>query len=256
MCSRFVLASKVNPIEKELLADFSFEFHPFFSAHPGGEYPVIFDHSPTVIHRARWGLIPYWSKWKSNSHLSNPFASEIVKHPAYRLPIRKQRCLIPVNCYYAWLRINDKKQPHVVYIKDQRIFTLAGLYDEWMDKESRERVISFSIISNYANKYLSRYLQTTPVVIPPSRRTKYLKKGVPLNEVMRMLRPYETDQYNLYPVSNEVNKQGVDHKGLVQPIGERLFAEYSYKSKVYLKLEGMGSMKDNPDRKPLVIDVS
>ena len=256
MCSRYVLASGVKSLEKELLADFSFEFYPFYNAHPGGVYPVIFDHSPSSILRARWGLIPYWSKWKSNPHMSNAFVSEVVKHPAYRLPIRKKRCLIPVNCYYCWIRKESRKTPHVVYIKDQRIFTLAGIYDDWTDRQSGECITSFAMLINYPSKHLANLLGSMPVVIPPSRRTKYLKSTIPLNEVMRLIRPFETDQFNLYPVSNEINNQGVDHKGLVQPVGQRIFSEYTYQSKVYLKLEGMGSMKDNPDRKPLIMDVS
>jgi len=34
------------------------------------------------------------------------------------------------------------------------------------------------------------------------------------------------------------------------PVGERVYKEYMYVPKVYLRLDGMGSMKDNPDRKP------
>jgi putative SOS response-associated peptidase YedK len=222
-----VLASTVKAIEKELLADFTSEFHPFFNAHPGGEYPVIFDHSPTTIMRARWGLVPYWSKWKSNPYMSNAFVSELVKHPAYRMPIRKRRCLVPVNCYYAWIRKDGKKQPHVIYLKDQRIFTLAGIYDEWCDRSGDlHKVVSFAIITNYSNKRLSKFSQTMPVIIPPSRRMRYLKNDIPLNQVMRMVRTFESDLFNLYPVSMEINHQGVDHKGLVQPIGEAICGIY------------------------------
>ncbi len=70
-----------------------------------------------------------------------------------------------------------------------------------------------------------------------------------------MLRPFETDQLNLYPVSNEVDDPKATGRKLVEPAGQRVYPEYRYTEKVFLKLEGMGSMKDNPDRKPVITEM-
>ncbi|MCK5700523.1 MAG: hypothetical protein KAI29_05195, partial [Cyclobacteriaceae bacterium] len=87
-------------------------------------------------------------------------------------------------------------------------------------------------------------------IIPPGRRRKFLRPSTPLNEVRRMLRPLESDSINLYPVSSKVNDFHNNTREVVLPVGERIYKEYTYVPEVYLKLEGMGSMKDNPDRKP------
>ncbi len=258
MCKRFVLASSARAIEKEVLADFTFPFHPFYNAHHGGHYPVICDDSVTTIQQLRWGLIPYWSKWKTDSYLINVFVAESVKHRAFRLPIRRQRCLVPVNCFYSWVQHGNSKRPHVVYLKDQRIFTLAGLYDVWRDRATGESIRSFAVLVNYANMRLSKFLRAMPVVISPSRRMKYLKADVPLNEVMGMLRPFESDQFNLYPVSRDVNDPFVDHKGLVMPKGEKLFADYvySHQVKTLYKARTRVDAKENPGGKQLMIGES
>ena len=65
-----------------------------------------------------------------------------------------------------------------------------------------------------------------------------------------MLRPKESDSINLYPVSSKVNDFHDNSRDVLLPVGERVYKEFTYVPKVYLKLDGMGSMKDNPDRKP------
>ncbi len=65
-----------------------------------------------------------------------------------------------------------------------------------------------------------------------------------------MLRPSDSDTINLYPVSSSVDNFHNNKREVVMPVGERVYKEYTYSPQVYLKLEGMGSMKDNPDRKP------
>jgi len=237
MCSRYALASKVKYIEKELMADFVRTFIPFFNAHPGGTYPVILDCRPEKIQMAKWGLVPYWSKWGDMNYNYNASVMDIVKNSVYRVPIRKRRCLVPANCYYTWIRTNTAKQPHVVYIKDQRVFTMAGVYDVWQERSTAtdRSITSFAIITGLSNKRIGKFQPTMPVVIPPSRRTRYLKEGIPLNEVMRMLNPFESDLFNLYPVSTKVNNPLENSLGVLKPIGQRLYPEYTYQSKDQLR---------------------
>ncbi len=233
MCNRYVLASSVRAIEKELLADFNAPFSPFYNAHPGEYYPVVLSEDAKKIQFLRWGLIPYWSKWGNINYNYNAFVSDLVKHFAYRLPIRKKRCLVPANCYYCWIRASTGKTPHVVYIKDQRIFTMAGVYDSWRDKNSNRLIFSFSIIAGYSNKRIAKFSPVMPVIIPPSRREKYLRESIQLQEVMRMLKPLESDQFNLYPVSKKICNLTINSKEQVMPVGERLYREFTYQPKVY-----------------------
>jgi putative SOS response-associated peptidase YedK len=253
MCVRYALASKPKAIEKEFQAEFQFRFAPVFNAHVGQDLPVIaFEESKIVS--MRWGLLPHWSRTPDFKYKNiNAWSGDVVKHMLYRRPLRKQRCLVLANCYYLWVRLPDgKKQPHVVYFADQRLFSMAGLWDQWVDRDHGIHYRTFSILTTKANSRIMKFSKTMPVIITPSGRRKYLRPDLPLQEVTRLLRPYETDQVNLYPVSSKINDLNVDHRDLVQPVGQRLYKEYRYEPKVYLKLEGMGSMKDNPDRVPVI----
>lgn len=251
MCIRYTLVSKPQVIEREFQAEFSRSFHSVYNAHPGMELPVILAGDDARIEQVRWGLVPYWSKYGDGRYQQiNAFAGEVVKHPAFRIPLRLRRCLVLANCYFEWLSGPAGRVPHVVYIGDQRLFSMAGLWDIWSDPATGYHHRSFSVITTHANARLRPFLRRMPVIIPPSRRRGYLHPSTPLRDIMGMLRPLKTDLINLYPVSAEANQPGNNTRTVVLPVGERLYPEYRYVPKVFLKLEGMGSGKDNPSRQP------
>lgn len=252
MCTRFTIASNVSALEIELQAEFQFAFQKVYNAHFGMELPVICAGEEDKIVAMRWGLIPFWAKEPNlKFHNINSPARNIVKNPVYRVPIRRRRCLVLANCFFIWTYINAKhKNPYVVYDAKQRIMSFAGIWDSWINEDQSKSIESFAIITTHANKRLQKFTRQMPVIVPPGRRRKFLRSSIHLNEVMRMLRPLESDSMNLYPVSKQVNDFHNNTREVVLPVGERHYKEYAYVSKVYLKLEGMGSMKDNPDRTP------
>ena len=251
MCTRYTLASGVHAIENELQAEFQFTWQKRYQVHFGLEAPVILSEAENKLVALRWGLVPFWAREPNYKfHNINASARNIVKHNAYRVPVRRRRCLVPANCYFVWVRGQGGKQPHVVYDAGQRIMTFAGIWEEWRSADRLELIRSFAIVTTHANQRLRPYCGEMPVIIPPGRRRKYLRIHTPLNEVMRMLRPLPSDTINLYPVSGAVNNFDNNQRDIILPVGERRYKEYTYVPKVYLKLEGMGASKDNPDRKP------
>jgi putative SOS response-associated peptidase YedK len=252
MCTRYTIASGSRTIENEFQAEFQYSFEKTYNAHFGHELPVILAGEESKIVALRWGLVPFWSKEPNlKYHNVNSTARTIVKNAAYRVPVRRRRCLVLANCYYVWAKIDrEEKTPFVVYDGKQRLLSFAGIWDSWVNQEKSQVIQSFSIITAPAIKRLRPYSRNMPVIISPGRRRKYLRCSTTLMEVMRMLRPQESDSINLYPVSMKVNDFNENTREVLLPIGQRVYQEYDYVPKVYLKLEGMGSMKDNPDRKP------
>lgn len=252
MCSRYSIVSSAAALEAEFQAEFQCTHRKFYNAHFGLELPVIRSGEDDKIVSSHWGLIPYWAREPNlKFHNINALAKNIVKNHAYRIPIRRRRCLVLANCYFFWARLtNNKKVPFVVYNSKHRIMSFAGIWDIWTNSAKDKCIESFSIITTHASQRLQGYTQRTPVIIPPGRRRKFLRISTPLNEIMPMLRPSDSDTINLYPVSSSVDNFHNNKREVVMPVGERVYKEYTYSPQVYLKLEGMGSMKDNPDRKP------
>jgi putative SOS response-associated peptidase YedK len=252
MCTRFTIASGIGAIEREFQAEFQYAFQKTYNAHFGMELPVIVAGEESRIVSFRWGLLPFWSREPNLNfyHINSP-AGNIVKDPLSRVPIRRRRCLVLANCFFVWTRTGSTvKTPYVVYDGEQRLMSFAGIWDTWQNAERTRLIHSFSIITTHANKRLHMYSKSMPVIIPAARRRKYLRSSTHLNEIIYMLRPWESETINLYPVSDAVSDFQNNTREVVMPVGERVYKEYTYVPKVYLKLEGMGSMKDNPDRKP------
>jgi putative SOS response-associated peptidase YedK len=252
MCTRYTIASGAKAIEREFQAEFQYAYEKVYNAYFGLELPVILAGEESKIQRLRWGLVPYWSKEPNlKYHNINAEARNIVKHAVYRIPVRSRRCLVLANCYFTWVQQGPgRKIPFVVYDDRQRLLSLAGIWDCWSNQEQSHVIHSFSIVTAPSIKRVRPFSQRMPVIIPPGRRRKYLRLATPLMDVVRMLRPSESDTVNLYPVSSKINDFHENSREVLVPVGQRMYKEFEYVPKVYLKLEGMGSMKDNPDRKP------
>jgi hypothetical protein len=66
----------------------------------------------------RWGLVPFFSKEPTHSYSTiNARAESILGKPIFREPMRKRRCLVPVNSYFEWQTTDPdtkKKQPWAI----------------------------------------------------------------------------------------------------------------------------------------------
>jgi putative SOS response-associated peptidase YedK len=70
----------------------------------------------------------------------------VTTKPFFREPFKKKRCLMPVSGYYEWENTSDGKQPYYLTARDgSPVQTIAGLWDEWKNRETGERIKSCAI---------------------------------------------------------------------------------------------------------------
>jgi putative SOS response-associated peptidase YedK len=80
----------------------------------------------------RWGLVPYWAKdIKIGYSTFNARAEEIETKPAFRDAFQKRRCLVPLDSFYEWKKIEIGKQPYAIGLKGGGLMAMAGLWDNW-----------------------------------------------------------------------------------------------------------------------------
>lgn len=118
------------------------------------DYPIIT--ADREVQSFKWGLIPIWVKDKKQADeikrmTLNARTDTIFQKPSFREPIMKKRCIVPSTGYFEWRHEGNKKIPYYIYVKDEPIFSMAGIYDEWLDKTTGEVVKSFSIITTDPN---------------------------------------------------------------------------------------------------------
>src|SRR3989344_1685469 len=132
---------------------------------PGMHVPVITKQGPKTITLMKWGLIPFWSKDpKIGYKMINARSEGIEAKPAFRKPLRSQRCLIPTSGFYEWKHIEKDKIPFYIKLKGQNIFTFAGIFDIWKDAEGRP-LKSFTIITASPNKFMESIHDRMPVIL-------------------------------------------------------------------------------------------
>jgi putative SOS response-associated peptidase YedK len=101
--------------------------------------------------RFRWGLVPYWwAKPLKELRLAtfNARIETVTTKPFFREPFKKKRCLMPLSGYYEWQDTSGGKQPWYFTARDGApLITAAGLWDEWRNRETGERIKSCTMSS-------------------------------------------------------------------------------------------------------------
>jgi putative SOS response-associated peptidase YedK len=92
----------------------------------------------------RWGLVTWWwSKPLKELRMAtfNARAETVETKPVFRDAFKRSRCLIPMSGYYEWQDTPNGKQPWYFTARDgSPLLTAAGLWGEWKNRESGERI--------------------------------------------------------------------------------------------------------------------
>lgn len=166
-----------------------------------------------------WGLIPFWVKTEDNAGeirkmTLNARADTIFEKPSFREPIMKKRCIVPSTGYFEWRHEGSKKIPYYIYLKDEPIFSMAGIYDSWLDKVTGIEHSTFSIITTDANP-LTDYIHNTkhrmPAILSKEDEEKWLNPTLSKFEITSLLKPYDADLMDAYIIRNDfIHKMPTD----------------------------------------------
>jgi putative SOS response-associated peptidase YedK len=147
--------------------------------------------------------VPSWWKKKAKETPAtfNARAETVAEKPMFRSAFKRTRCLIPASGYYEWHATPTGKQPYYFTARDGSPLTIAGLWDEWKDVESGERLKSCTMIITAANDFVSRFHDRMPVLLQPKEFEPWLTG----NAGTELLRPAANDYLQTWPVSRKVN---------------------------------------------------
>ena len=94
----------------------------------------------------------------------NARAETVETKPFFRDAFKRTRCLIPVSGYYEWQNTPSGKQPWYFTARDgSPLLTAAGLWDEWKDRETGERLKSCTMIVTEPNDFAAEIHDRMPV---------------------------------------------------------------------------------------------
>ncbi len=214
MCGRLTFYDEVK-LGQTYNVEFSVK--PSFNAAPGIQHPILFFRKGNaIVEQMKWGLVPSWAKDpRVGFKMINARTETVAMRPAYRTPLRSQRCLIPANGFYEWSK-EGKKQPYYITLKTSPAFMIAGLYDRWHDVEGKE-IASFTIITTEANELIKKIHDRMPVILNDKEALEWVSADYSPS-LLKLLKPYEPDQMNLWPVSELVNSPRNNTPDLIKAI--------------------------------------
>jgi putative SOS response-associated peptidase YedK len=81
--------------------------------------------------------------------------------------------LIPISGYYEWQDKPDCKQPWYFTARDgSPALTVAGLWDEWTDKETGKPLKSCTMIITEPNEFVAEVHDRMPVLVAEKTMTR------------------------------------------------------------------------------------
>jgi putative SOS response-associated peptidase YedK len=101
-------------------------------------------------------------------------------------------------------------------MKDEALFSFAGLYDEWLDKSTGEMLRTFTIITTEANEVVRPIHERMPVILTPEAEELWL--DVNEKEVLDLLKPYDGAKMKAYRISNLVNSPVNKKADIINPL--------------------------------------
>jgi putative SOS response-associated peptidase YedK len=262
MCGRFILVQKLEKLEARfnVTAIPELNFTPSYNISPGKTSLVITQDAPDKIMPAVFGLTPFWAnkamylfnaraEGDRNKENNPDFrgAKDIINKPAFRKPIRSQRCLVPADAFIEGTTAEGLSKPFLVFLKNkQRPFAFAGIYDDWKNPITNELVRTFSIITTTANSFMQKLPHhRSPVILEQWQENKWISSKTALTDITDMLKPCNSDILNAYPIAESIKNPKNDNSDLIKPIGDTIEKEIDVSIKNTLSNQGFGRNNRN-----------
>ncbi|MBZ5753262.1 SOS response-associated peptidase [Metabacillus rhizolycopersici] len=209
MCGRFTLTITFEELVKRYaIEDQGTPFHrPRYNVSPMQQVPAIInDGSKNRLGELRWGLIPSWAKDdKFAGKTINARGETLLEKPSFKNLVYRKRCIIPADSFFEWINVEGQKRPIRFLKKDNSIFSMAGLYDTWINPTDGAKMNTCTIITCTPNKLVSHVHDRMPVILKKEDEQKWLQRNeVNVKDLLRLLMPFPTEEMLAYPVSTLV----------------------------------------------------
>lgn len=242
MCGRFILVQNTVSLKNRFKVDIpeGFDLKPSYNISPGQKSAVITGDKPGELQLFRFGLTPHWARKpmllinarsegdnnpEDDPEFSGPMA--IFDKPAFRKPIRSQRCLVPADAYIEGTTAEKLNKPYVIYLRNkERPFSFAGVWDEWDNPDTGEKIFSFAILTIFPNKLIAGLPHhRMPVILSRENESGWLSRDISREELSKWMAPYPAGLMNGYPVHPAIRNPKTNDPSSIQPTGPRIFAE-------------------------------
>ncbi len=219
MCCRYTLTADAESIQLAFNLDsVDAWLEPRYNIAPTQQVPVIGNHDPAELSFMKWGLVPYWAKDpKIGNRMVNARSETAAVKPSFRTAFKRQRCLIPADGYYEWVKQGKKKTPMYIQHTEREVFAFAGLWERWKQPDGNW-LNTCAILTTEANERIKPIHQRMAVILEPEDYALWLApRELAPGEWLPLAAGPRPDQLRFHEVSRQVNSPRNDNPSLIMP---------------------------------------
>lgn len=193
--------------------------------------PIISLKEPTEFQLMNWGLIPWWVKslpdgLKLRTQTLNCISEEMFDKPSFRDAANDgQRCLIPCSGFFEWRWMDEKgkmKIPYYIMLENQPVFSIAGLFSTWKDRQTDIDYRTYTVLTTKANPYMEMIHNSKkrmPVILPREYEKDWLNPNLNKEDVLALCQPSEQSGIQGYTISKLITskKEETDVPKVLEP---------------------------------------
>lgn len=204
---------------------------------PSQEALVVTRNSPKKGQLMQFGLLPFWAK-ENKGYVINARSETIFEKTMFKKSVVERRCLIPASFFFEWKRTPEIKIPYAFKLKDEELFSFAGIYNE--TKIDGKNILSFAIITTSPNDLMRSVHDRMPVILSREEEDEWLDPDmIEPERIKKFLDPYPALEMKSWKISTLVNKPQNDFKEILNPLSseseKKLEDQESYQNPKLIK---------------------
>jgi putative SOS response-associated peptidase YedK len=219
MCGRYAIISAPEAIRALFAYEDQPNFPPRYNVAPTQPVPIVrLVEGKRRFALVRWGLLPAWVKDPRTFTLAiNARGESVNEKPAFRLAMRRRRCLFPADGFYEWRQEGKYRRPFFVRARSGGPLAFAGLWETWMGPNGEE-LDTATIVTTRANRTLATIHERMPAVIAPDAFDFWLDcHKVDADTAAALIAPAPEQALEAFEISPAVNHVANDSPDLIAP---------------------------------------
>ena len=177
---------------------------------------------PTIkqgkIELSEWGLIPSFAYSDEmakdiREKTLNARSDTIHDKPSYKSSIKAQRAVLVVDGFFEWKHEGSTKIPYYIYPKDNTVFNIGCIYNQWTNKLTGEVVDTFSIITTDANpmmEIIHNSKKRMPLILSKSDIGAWINPSTDINAINSLMRPFPESEMESYQISKSAGNSRIN----------------------------------------------
>jgi len=145
----------------------------------------------------------------------NARGESIFEKPSFRDSAKNKRCLIDLDGFFEHHHQKGKTFPYFIQRKDKELITIAGLWSEWVDKETGELFTTFTIVTTEANPLMIKIHNNPktsgprmPVILDDEGQDSWLSSNEE-QTIKSLLQPFPDNLLEAFTVRKLRSKEAV-----------------------------------------------